>query len=211
MKEILAFGDSLTWGADPAGGKRHAYEMRWPTTLAEALGGRARVTADGLGGRTTVYDDPTGPTLRSGARDLPTALGAHQPLDLVIVMLGTNDLKPFLCGTALGAAAGMRRLVQIARCYPWKERAADLLIVAPPPCVNTATGGPSQNRSIPEAQAIAPLYAALAQELGCGFFDAGAAVAASPLDGVHLDAANTAQLGRALAPAVAARLNLYDN
>ncbi|WP_136684517.1 SGNH/GDSL hydrolase family protein [Falsirhodobacter xinxiangensis] len=202
MKEILAFGDSLTWGADPAGGPRHPFEARWPNTLAEALAGRARVTADGLGGRTTVYDDPTGPTLRSGARDLPTALGAHQPLDLVIIMLGTNDLKPFLCGTALGAVAGMRRLVQIVQTYPFKEGRPKVLIVAPPACVNTATGGPAQGRSIAEAEAIAPLYAALAAETGCAFFDGGSAAKASPLDGVHLDAPATAALGRALAPVV---------
>ncbi len=208
MKEILAFGDSLTWGADPASGGRHPFASRWPTTLAAALQD-VRVTAEGLGGRTTVFDDPTGPTLRSGARDLPTALGSHQPLDLVILMLGTNDLKPFICGTAQGAHAGMKRLVQIVRTYAWRDgRASDVMIVAPPPCVNAANGMPAQNRSIAESLAVAPLYRALAAETGCAFFDAGSFVSASPLDGVHMDAENTALLGRAMAPTVAERLGL---
>lgn len=194
MKEILAFGDSLTWGADPATSARHPFEARWPSTLAEGLGGAARVVADGLGGRTTVYDDPTGPTLRSGARDLPTALGAHQPLDLVIVMLGTNDLKPFLCGTALGATQGMKRLVQIVQTYPYKTARPQMMIVAPPPCVGT----PAQNRSVEESCRIAPMYRALAAETGCAFFDAGSVITASEIDGVHLTADETAKLGGAL-------------
>ncbi len=197
MKDILAFGDSLTWGADPASGGRHPFASRWPTTLAAALQD-ARVTAEGLGGRTTVFDDPTGPTLRSGARDLPTALGAHQPLDLVIIMLGTNDLKPFLCGTALGATAGMRRLVQIVRTYPYKTMPPQILVVAPPPC----TGTPAQSRSIEESRRIAPMYRDLATETGCAFFDAGSIMSASEIDGVHLTAEDTARLGTALAPEV---------
>lgn len=199
MKNILAFGDSLTWGADPATGQRHPFEDRWPSTLAAGLEGVAHVMVDGLGGRTTVFDDPTGPTLRSGARDLPTALGAHQPLDLVIMMLGTNDLKPFLCGTAHGAAQGMRRLVQIIRTYPFKNpEPPQILIVAPPACVGT----PGQNRSIEESLRFAPLYSALAEETGCAFFDAASVIVASDIDGVHLTAAETAKLGHALVPLV---------
>ena len=199
MKNILAFGDSLTWGADPATGQRHPFEDRWPSTLAGGLEGVSRVVADGLGGRTTVFDDPTGPTLRSGSRDLPTALGTHQPLDLVILMLGTNDLKPFLCGTAHGATQGMRRLVQIIRTYPFKTpEPPQVLIVAPPPCVGT----PGQNRSIEESHRFGPMYRALANETGCAFFDAGSVIVASEIDGVHLTAAETAKLGHALAPLV---------
>src|SRR5690606_20221544 len=97
MKTILAYGDSLTYGANPeTGGPRHAYEDRWPTALERGLGGRARVIAEGLGGRTTAFDDFSSVADRNGARVLPTLLDSHKPLDLVIIMLGTNDLKVYL-------------------------------------------------------------------------------------------------------------------
>src|SRR5690606_15821318 len=113
MKTILAYGDSLTYGADPGGGARHAFEDRWPSALERRLDGKARVIAEGLGGRTTAYDDWTVGADRNGARILPTLLASHAPLDLVIIMLGTNDLKPFLGGSAAAAARGARRLVEL--------------------------------------------------------------------------------------------------
>jgi lysophospholipase L1-like esterase len=170
--------------------------------LERALDGRARVVAEGLGGRSTAYDDWTGPCDRNGARVLPVLLASHMPLDLVVVMLGTNDLKPWVCGHALGATAGMRRLAQIVRTYPYDKPGFPvpaLLLVAPPPCRDAVDGAPAAGRSVVESQRIAPLYRALADEIGVSFFDAGAVVTASPIDGVHLDAGQTSALGHALA------------
>src|SRR3954462_438693 len=116
MKTILAYGDSLTYGANPVpNGPRHAFEDRWPSALERGLVGKARVVAEGLGGRTTASDDWYAAADRNGVRILPTLLESHSPLDLVIIMLGTNDLKPAICGTALEASFGMRRLVQLIR------------------------------------------------------------------------------------------------
>jgi lysophospholipase L1-like esterase len=205
MKTILAFGDSLTWGADPDGGGRHPHDSLWPTVLERALDGRARVITEGLGGRTTAFDDWTGPCDRNGARVLPVLLASHMPLDLVVVMLGTNDLKPWICGHALGATAGMRRLAQIVRAHPYDKPGFPVpavLLVAPPACRDARDGAPAADRSIAESQRITPLYRALADELGTAFFDAGTVAAASPIDGVHLDAAQTSALGQALAAPV---------
>lgn len=201
MPVVLAFGDSLTWGADPETGARHPRAARWPAVLAAGLPG-VEVIAEGLGGRTTVFDDHAGPCDRNGARALPVLLVSHAPLDLVILMLGTNDLKPALCGVAEGAHLGMRRLVEITRHFPWRAgaRPPAILIVAPPPCVATASGAPAQGRSIAESRRLAGLYAKAAAELGTGFFDAGSVAAASPVDGVHLDRAATEAIGRALIP-----------
>ncbi len=209
MKTVLAFGDSLTWGSDPVSGGRHPHASLWPTVLQEGLGARARVVAEGLGGRTTCFDDHSGPNDRNGARLLPTLLASHMPIDLVVIMLGTNDLKPVLCGRAIGATAGMKRLVQIVRTYPYDKPGfpvPQVLIVAPPHCCAAADGHPAAGRSIAESEALAPLYAALAAELGTGFFDAATVAKASPVDGVHLDAAATAALARALVEPVARML-----
>lgn len=209
MKTVLAFGDSLTWGTDPAANARHPHASLWPSVVQEGIGSRARVIAEGLGGRTTCYDDHSGPCDRNGARLLPTLLASHMPLDLVIIMLGTNDLKPALCGRAVGATAGMKRLVQIVRTYPYEKPGypvPQVLIVAPPHCRAAADGQPASGRSIAESEALAPLYAALAAELGTGFFDAATVATASPIDGVHLDAAATAALGQALVEPVSQML-----
>ncbi len=203
MKEILAFGDSLTWGADPVTGLRHPPSAQWPRVLEAALG-NARVHAHGIGGRTTCRDDDAGAAPRNGAKALPLALSAHMPLDLVILMLGTNDLKAVHGGMADAAQAGMRRLAEIVACFPYKPRSAvpRLLIVAPPPCGPNAAGG----RQVAQSLRLAPLYAALATEIGCGFFDAGLVAQPSLADGVHLDAEATIAIGHALADPVRAVL-----
>ncbi|MTH77337.1 SGNH/GDSL hydrolase family protein [Paracoccus aestuariivivens] len=204
MKQILAFGDSLTWGADPVTGLRHPPAAQWPMVLEAELG-NARVIGDGLGGRTTIRDDHSGAASRNGAWALQMALGVHMPLDLVILMLGTNDLKPVHGGQAISAQSGIRRLAEIVETFPYKPRKAvpKLLIVAPPFCGPTASGGPAGGRIIAESQLFAPLYASLARELGCGFFDAATVANPSVEDGVHLDAANTIAIGKALAGPVA--------
>jgi lysophospholipase L1-like esterase len=202
LKQILAFGDSLTWGADPATGERHPIEQRWPTALEKELIGIAHVIPEGLGGRTTCFDDHAAPNERNAVKALPMLLGSHYPLDLVIIMLGTNDLKPQLCGYANGAQGGMRRLIQQVQLYPWKTgvQVPKVLIVAPPSCRLTRDNQPpAQNRSIAESQKFSSLYAALASELGTGYFDAGTVAEASAEDGVHLSADTTRTLGVALA------------
>ena len=115
MKTILAFGDSLTFGFDRATGGRHGRSDRWPLVLQEALVGQVQVIEEGLGGRNTAVDDPTSNIDRNGAHILPVLLDTHKPLDLVIIMLGTNDLRVALSGTAHRAAQGMKRLAEIAR------------------------------------------------------------------------------------------------
>jgi lysophospholipase L1-like esterase len=208
MKTVLAFGDSLTWGADPATGLRHPPESRWPDVLGRELGGSAKIISEGLGGRTTCYDDHAGPACRNGAKALEVALASHMPLDLVIVMLGTNDIKPVHGGRAEGAVSGMRRLAQIVDTFPYKPSGAKpkFLIVAPPPCSPGPGGHPAAGRSVAESERLSPLYRRLASELGHAFFNAGAVARGSEIDGVHLEAAATAAIGRALAAPVGAIL-----
>lgn len=212
MKTALCYGDSLTWGYDPDGAGRHAYADRWPSVLQAALGDQAAILAEGLNGRTTVWDDHLVPADRNGARILPSVLSTHAPLDLVIFMLGTNDMKPLICGKAYGARQGIERLIEIVRyhAYPTAADAPDILIVAPPAICETAHPDFAAMFAgkIEESQLLAPLYADLADQLGCGFFDAGAVAKTSPLDGIHLDAGNTRAIGKGLEPIVRMMLGL---
>ncbi|ASY56174.1 MULTISPECIES: SGNH/GDSL hydrolase family protein [Sinorhizobium] len=213
MKTVLCYGDSLTWGYDAEGPGRHALEDRWPSVLQKALGSGVNVIAEGLNGRTTAYDDHLADCDRNGARVLPTVLHSHAPLDLVVFMLGSNDMKPIIHGTAFGAVKGVERLVNLVRKHDWPtetEEGPDILIVSPPPLCETAdsdfaamfAGGVEQSAM------LASLYRDLADELDCGFFDAGSVARTTPLDGVHLDAENTRAIGRGVEPVVRMLLGL---
>lgn len=211
MKTVLAFGDSLTWGADPESGFRHAHDDRWPSVLEQALGGAARVIAEGLCGRTTSFDDHASAVDLNGAKALPMLLATHLPLDAVVIMLGTNDLKPRLCGLAMGAAFGMLRLAEIVATYPFAAGMPrpSVLLVAPPVITEAEqkVALSSFGEARPESRKLAALYQQVAGQSGCGYFDAGTVANTSPVDGVHLDPKNTRAIGMGLAPVVRAMLD----
>lgn len=206
MKTILAYGDSLTHGADADSLGRHRYEDRWPTVLEDGLAGRARVIAEGIGGRTTVFDDFSAAADRNGARILPTLLASHSPLDLVILFLGTNDLKPYINGTAFGAAMGIKRLVEVIRTHPYGSGSGvpDIIVVSPPLTTPTehADLKPMFVTGSEQGLLFSGYYGRIAAELHCGFFDAATVATATPVDGVHLDVKNTRAIGEGLVPVV---------
>jgi len=210
-KQVLAFGDSLTWGANPGGLGRHRFDDRWTSVVEAELAG-ARIVPEGLGGRTTSFDDHSAMANRNGVLVLPTLLGSHYPLDLVAIMLGTNDLKPHLCGSVSGAAAGIERLAEIVQTFPYGygARPPKVLIISPPLFRETRIGDrtPAGGRSIAESQNFAAAYRSVAEKKGCAFFDAAAVAVASDVDGVHLDAENTRALGRGVVPVIAELLGL---
>ncbi len=210
MKSILAYGDSLTWGFEAGTWKRHPFEMRWPNVLAAGLQGKARVIEEGMNGRTTAYDDPTDAAELNGAKALPIMLKSHQPLDLVIIMLGTNDLKVAARYRAFDAALGMGRLIEIVQHYPFNDNYAppQILIMSPPALVKSTDEWFAElwDHAIEESKKLAYHYAKLAKERGVHVFDAGSVARADPTDGGHLDAANTRAIGAALVPVVKAIL-----
>jgi lysophospholipase L1-like esterase len=203
VKTVLCYGDSLTWGYDAASAGRHAFEDRWPTRLAAGLGEGHVVLAEGLNGRTTAFDDTTSAPDRNGARVLPTILGTHQPIDLVLVLLGTNDLKRHTGGgRAFEARIGMERVVEVIRTFPYHRGMSvpKILIVAPPSFVATVDPDFTLlfSHGLEESQGLPVAYAMVADEYGCDVFDASEVCETTPLDGVHLDAENTRRLGDAL-------------
>lgn len=212
MKTVLCYGDSLTFGHDAENAGRHAYEDRWPTVLQKALGEGAVVIAEGLNGRTTAFDDHMADCDRNGARVLPTILHSHAPLDLVVIMLGTNDMKPAVAGSAHAATRGMARLIDLVRYHAWPfdYDAPEILIVSPPHLVETANEdfAAAFRGGIEQSKMLGTLYRDLADDKGCGFFDAASVAKATPVDGVHLNAENTRAVGRGLEPIVRMQLGI---
>jgi lysophospholipase L1-like esterase len=209
MKNILAFGDSLTWGYNASTGMRMAHEDRWPNVLAHGLNNKARVIEEGMNGRTTVYDDPTVDEERNGAVGLPISLKSHQPLDLLIIMLGTNDLKH---NRAFDSSMGMERLVKLTRNHSWSGTytAPEIILVSPPGLVPTKNEWFNDlwGHKIEESKLFAGHYKRVAEEMGVHFFDAGTVAKANDIDGGHLDVANTRAIGDALVPVVKKILSL---
>jgi len=212
MKSILCFGDSLTWGFVAGQWTRHAFEDRWPNALVAGLEGKVHVIEEGMNGRTTAYDDHTDGSELNGAKALPIMLKSHQPLDLVIIMLGTNDLKFAARCRAFDAALGMGRLIEIVQRYPFNDNYAPpkLLIMSPPAIVKTNDEWFDElwGHAIEESRKLATHYARVAKESGVHFFDAGSVAKADSTDGGHLDAANTRVIGEALVPVVKGILGL---
>ncbi len=212
MKNILCYGDSLTWGYSPQG-TRHDFADRWPSVLNAELGAHnVRVFNEGLNGRTTVFDDFAVAANRNGAQTLPTILETHTPLDLVIIMLGTNDLKNYLCGNATATTRGVGRLVEIIKNYPYflDKDAPEILIISPPHCIPTDDPilAGIFDGAVEKSKKFAQEYRTLSELTECAFFDAATIAKASPVDGVHLDANNTRAIGKNIAPMVAKILKL---
>jgi lysophospholipase L1-like esterase len=209
MKTILAFGDSLTWGYNASTGMRMAFEDRWPNVLAAGLNGKARVIEEGMNGRTTVYDDNTVDEERNGAVGLPIALKSHQPLNLLIIMLGTNDLKHH---RAFDSSMGMERLVNLTRRhnYSGDYMVPEIILMSPPSLVPTKNEWFHDlwGHVIDESKLFSKHYARVADEMKVHFFDAGSVAKASDVDGGHLDVANTRAIGQALVPVVKKILSL---
>lgn len=210
MKTILCFGDSLTWGYNAQTVTRFPYEQRWTTVLQNKLGAGYRVIEEGLGGRTTVSDNPYSP-YRNGSTVLPMFLESHAPIDLLVLLLGTNDIKSHILGSARKAAMGCSRLIRIilaSQAGPNASAPAILLLAPPHLGKLTNLTAISLADAEQEAKHFAEHYAAVADFLKTHFLDTSKFLVTDPADGVHLDSQNNARLGSEVATKIKTIFNL---
>lgn len=204
MKTILCFGDSNTWGAMPqpkrGDGGRYAPDVRWTGIMRAALGAGYTVIEEGLNGRTTCIDDPVEGTRKNGATFLPVALESHYPLDLVIIMLGTNDLKTRFAMQAIdiGFGAGQLAGITLQSAYGPGGKAPAVLLVSPAPLVKISWFAEMFEGGTEKSRKLAAEIEVNARERGAHFFDAGSVIRSSEGDGIHLDADAHETLGKAL-------------
>ena len=201
---ILCFGDSNTWGYMPTGG-RYDDETRWPMRMQHVLGEKYAVIEEGLNGRTTVFDDPVEGGYKSGAAYLPVCLMSHNPLDAVIIMLGSNDTKQRFGMNAKTIGEGIMQLVRLARLYGFNENgeAPRIIIAAPAPFLDNlmqAGHGPCFGpQAIGVSFDMIKEYERVARLLRCDYFDASDSAEVSPIDAVHLTRNGHLRLGEAMA------------
>ncbi len=202
-KTILCYGDSNTWGFIPGSeGERFPWEVRWPGALQAELGSDFRVIEEGLNGRTTVLDNPLEP-YRNGREYLLPCLQSHQPLDLVVIFLGTNDLGDRYPLPPLDIARGAASLVQLAlksESGPGYGAPAALLCSLPrigdtSSIVDTFSGARAK------ASDLLRCYRIAAEEVGAPLVDLAAVAAYDDADGVHLNASGHSAVALAVAQA----------
>ena len=200
MKRILCYGDSNTWGSDPLTGERLDDQTRWTRVMAGALGPYYEVIEEGLSGRTTVWDDPI-EGYKNGYTYLLPCLETHRPLDLVVIMLGTNDLKKRFSLTAYDIAQGAGVLVAaVQKSSVGREaKAPPVLLMAPPP-VGRLTDYAEMFEDSPEkSKKLGERFRQVAEESGCAFLDTSNVIVSSKIDGIHFDPQQHTQLGNAVA------------
>ncbi len=207
-KHIVCFGDSNTHGycADPSdcadGGDRFNEDERWTCLLQKALGNEYLVLEEGLSGRTTVFSDPLHESM-SGLDVIYSVLMSHEPVDLLVIMLGTNDTKDRFGANAACIGAGLERLCLKAETVPcWKNAKPNILVVAPPhmkDCFHDEIMGPG----CPEkSKHVAEHFKNICMLHGWKFIDAEGTAEFNNLDGMHLSRLGHNQLALKLSEAV---------
>lgn len=202
MKRILCYGDSNTYGTNPSGG-RWDENTRWTGRLQALLGSEYRIIEEGLGGRTTVWTDDL-ELLRRGRQFLPVALDSHLPLDLVILMLGTNDLKARHGPPTTGdVARGCRTLAEdIAKHCLFDQFPTPKILMISPITIGegVSTTYPSfPETSVAQSRDFAHWFEEAAKIVGCEYLDAAQFAQPSPIDHLHMDADGHAALAEAIA------------
>ena len=185
---ILCYGDSNTFGYIAGDGGRYGRQTRWPGILRERLGGAFQVYEAGLCGRTTAFEDRTEPG-RNGLEKIAGAVKAHEPLDVLIFMLGSNDCQVQYALSAGEIAEGMEKVLKKAKESNSAE--AKVLLIAPAVMTDriaeSGFGSEFDANSVNVSRELAREYEALAGRLGCDFLDGTKVTRVSETDGLHLD------------------------
>lgn len=198
MKRILCFGDSNTYGYIPNGIGRYGENIRWTGRLQKKLSSEAIVIEEGLCGRTTVFDD----ALRKGRRGieiLPILLESHNPLDVVIVMLGTNDCKKVYGASANVIGRGIEQMIQqIKTALPQTK----ILLVSPiwlgENVWKTEYDPEFSIESVEISKGLRSVYKEIAKQYNCSFLAASEVAYPSEADQEHLDENGHKELANAI-------------
>ena len=190
-KTVLCYGDSNTYGYVPETGMRYPKDIRYPGKLQILLGDDYHVIEEGCNGRTTIHDDPED-GWKNGLDYLKPCLNSHKPVDIVILMLGSNDLKDTFNLSAEEIAHGAGVLVDVIKEFTELKQGyiPKIILVSPPPI-----GAGMKNSPFYDAFRLDPIerskqfpkyYKMIADEKGCIFFDAAQYVYPSEFDSLHL-------------------------
>lgn len=202
-KKIICFGDSNTWGYIPGTGKRYEPDARWSGMLALLTGDT--VIEEGLNGRTSAFLDP-GLPWATGTDYIEACVCSHDPFDLLIIMLGTNDMKTYVCNCADISAKGIAKVAAMAR-NALGQQDLKVLIVSPieisERCLEIEEIKLQFNAdSVSNSKKLKKDLQEQADLQHCYFLNAAEYAKASDVDAIHLDLAGNAMLAEAIAAKV---------
>lgn len=199
MKTILCYGDSNTFGQIAGGNERFSRNERWPGRLQMALGEEYHVIEEGLSGRTTVWDDPV-EEHKNGKAYLAPCLGSHKPLDLVILLLGTNDLKKRFSVSSFEISVSIERLLDtILKSETGREeKAPEILLITPVPVrdVGHVEFNMMFEDGFKKGHQLGRYYKALARRKGVHYLEPGEQIELDDADGVHYTAKGHADMAK---------------
>lgn len=200
MKNILCFGDSNTWGYVPGTGSRYPKQIRWTGILQNLLGNSSFIIEEGLNGRTTVLDDPTR-IAKNGMTYLRPCLDSQAPIDLVVMMLGTNDCKHRFGLSAFDISEGVAMLVStiLQSGSGINGKAPQILLVSPPFIMPAPSKMDLFFGAEEKSKHLAYHVQQVANNTASHFIDAAKHCAVSAIDGIHLDEAGHLALAQAIA------------
>lgn len=219
MINILCYGDSNTFGYDPHTGGRYDESTRWPTRLQDALGDDYKVIEAGLNGRTSCFDDPNMPNVNA-MKTVENDLRLYDHLDMIVIMLGTNDLKEFTGADEEQIAESVEMLMQKMKEIMKAKQGKDpmFLIVCPPEIGSGIRAsnfyGDYKETAIAKSRKLPSAFRRMTVKNGCMFFDSSEWVKASEVDSIHLNTADHALISEKVAEIISSinkRVFLYKS
>ena len=205
---VVCFGDSLTWGWNPNDFTRFPEDVRWPGVLQDRLGSDYKIIEEGQTSRTINCDDPAEGE-KNGLKYIIPCMESHAPFDLLIIMLGTNDVKQKFSLNSLNIMGEMRTFLEKVCSYiHFKQNdSIKTLLIAPPHLgdnIEKSWLGEmfDLHNGVKKSKELGKCYRILADQHHIEFMDASKYVKASEFDSIHLDAENQIKLGEAIAEKV---------
>ncbi len=185
MRRVLCFGDSNTYGYSPVDGQRYGDDINWPGVLGSLLGGKFEVINEGKNGRTIAFDDPYKEGC-NGMNDIEACIQGHEPLDLVIIMLGTNDLKVYFDASPQMIAENLREMCKLVRA----KTDARIILASPALLGDQIEFSPLHlefgRTQVDYSFELAPYFEKIAKEIGAEFIDLAMVAMSSDVDCLHL-------------------------
>ncbi len=207
VKTVLCCGDSNTYGYDPSNGLRYPEGIRWTSRLAGLLGDEYWVIEEGCNGRNTVYDDPID-GWKNGLNYLRPCLNSHKPVDIITLMLGSNDLKDVFHASAKEIAEGAGVLVDVIRTFTEEKQGfiPHIILISPPEIGEDITHSSFYGRfredAVDRSREFPGYYRDIAERYGCLFLDAALLVKPSPIDSLHLSPESHEKLAEKIAEVI---------
>lgn len=201
-RRIVCFGDSNTWGYNPESGSRYSDDIRWTKLLEKKLGGDYRIIEEGQNGRTIANPDPWEWGTKCGMDQILPILESHMPMEALVIMLGSNDLKSKFGLPAPDIAGSLQNMLKSVRGhlrYYLNKPDLKILIIAPPALGDNFASSPfaeffDADSVVQKSKDISKWFELVAGQFGCEFLDATSHVTAGDVDSLHLSPEGHAKL-----------------